>query len=84
MDLREGRFVATPEKGEVSYLLLRPPQAEWCLVLGHGASRPRPVNQRDKVLFATGTVGGKVGGKDATGGKVAAALPLAAKLPLVA
>eukprot|EP00665_Eupelagonemidae_sp_cell47_P003702 gene3702-biopygen6570 len=31
-----------------------------------------------KVLFATGTVGGKVGGKDATGGKVAASLPLAA------
>eukprot|EP00665_Eupelagonemidae_sp_cell47_P016780 gene16780-biopygen12320 len=31
-----------------------------------------------KVLFATGTVVGKVGGKDATGGKVAASLPLAA------
>ena len=38
MDLSAGRFVATPEKGEVSYLLLRPPQAECCLVLGHGAS----------------------------------------------
>ena len=34
----EGRFVATPEKGEVSFLLLEPPQATWCLVLGHGAS----------------------------------------------
>ena len=34
----EGRFVATPEKGEVSFLLLEPSGATWCLVLGHGAS----------------------------------------------
>jgi predicted alpha/beta-hydrolase family hydrolase len=32
------RFVATPEKGEVSALLLRPAGARTLLVLGHGAS----------------------------------------------
>eukprot|EP00665_Eupelagonemidae_sp_cell47_P015943 gene15943-biopygen10122 len=37
-----------------------------------------PRHPGDKVLFATGTVGGKVGGKEASGGKVAASLPLAA------
>jgi predicted alpha/beta-hydrolase family hydrolase len=31
-------FVATPEKGEVSALLLRPGDASHLLVLGHGAS----------------------------------------------
>jgi predicted alpha/beta-hydrolase family hydrolase len=31
-------FIATDEKGEVSSLLLRPEQARWLLVLGHGAS----------------------------------------------
>jgi predicted alpha/beta-hydrolase family hydrolase len=34
----EMRFVATPEKGEVSALLLRPENARALLVLGHGAS----------------------------------------------
>ena len=34
----ESTFVATKEKGEVSSLLLRPPEARWLLVLGHGAS----------------------------------------------
>jgi hypothetical protein len=34
----EMRFVATPEKGEVSALLLRPADARALLVLGHGAS----------------------------------------------
>jgi predicted alpha/beta-hydrolase family hydrolase len=34
----ELKFVATPEKGEVSALLLRPPNARALLVLGHGAS----------------------------------------------
>jgi predicted alpha/beta-hydrolase family hydrolase len=34
----ESRFVASPEKGEVSSLLLRPEGAHWLLVLGHGAS----------------------------------------------
>eukprot|EP00665_Eupelagonemidae_sp_cell47_P012474 gene12474-biopygen11172 len=37
-----------------------------------------PARTRTKARFATGTVGGRVGGKDATGGKVAASLPLAA------
>jgi predicted alpha/beta-hydrolase family hydrolase len=32
------RFLATPEKGEVSALLMRPPGASHLLVLGHGAS----------------------------------------------
>ena len=35
---RELKFVATPEKGEVSALLIRPKEATHVLVLGHGAS----------------------------------------------
>src|SRR4249920_2079103 len=35
---KESKFVATPEKGEVSALLLRPGDASHLLVLGHGAS----------------------------------------------
>ena len=34
----ESKFVATEEKGEVSSLLIRPKDARWLLVLGHGAS----------------------------------------------
>lgn len=34
----ESKFLATPEKGEVSALLLRPEHATHLLVLGHGAS----------------------------------------------
>jgi predicted alpha/beta-hydrolase family hydrolase len=34
----EMKFVATPEKGEVSALLVRPGDASYLLVLGHGAS----------------------------------------------
>ena len=34
----ESKFLASAEKGEVSSLLMRPPDAEWLLVLGHGAS----------------------------------------------
>ncbi len=33
----EAKFIATPEKGEVSSLLVRPADAKWLLVLGHGA-----------------------------------------------
>lgn len=33
----ESKFVATAEKGHVSSLLIRPPEAQWLLVLGHGA-----------------------------------------------
>ena len=35
---RERKFLATPEKGEVSALLIRPEGATHLLVLGHGAS----------------------------------------------
>jgi predicted alpha/beta-hydrolase family hydrolase len=37
-DGREMKFLATPEKGEVSALLVRPENASHLLVLGHGAS----------------------------------------------
>src|SRR3954451_13514654 len=37
-DARESKFLATPEKGEVSALLIRPEGATHLLVLGHGAS----------------------------------------------
>ena len=37
-DPREMKFLATPEKGEVSALLVRPDDASHLLVLGHGAS----------------------------------------------
>jgi predicted alpha/beta-hydrolase family hydrolase len=36
--VKELRFLATPEKGEVSALLVRPGEASHLLVLGHGAS----------------------------------------------
>jgi len=36
--MTEGRFIATPEKGEVTSLLIRPDNARSLLVLGHGAS----------------------------------------------
>ena len=36
-DVSETKFVATPEKGEVSALLMRPENATHLLVLGHGA-----------------------------------------------
>src|SRR6516162_11936922 len=35
---KDMKFLATPEKGEVSALLLRPSDASHLLVLGHGAS----------------------------------------------
>ncbi len=34
----ESKFVAAEEQGEVSSLLIRPDDAKWLLVLGHGAS----------------------------------------------
>ena len=37
-DARELKFLATPEEGEVSALLVRPEDATHLLVLGHGAS----------------------------------------------
>ncbi|MGO9466618.1 MAG: alpha/beta family hydrolase [Isosphaeraceae bacterium] len=38
VELRETKFLATPEKGEVSAILLRPEGTSHLLVLGHGAS----------------------------------------------
>ncbi len=38
LTVKEMKFLATPQKGEVSALLLRPPDATHLLVLGHGAS----------------------------------------------
>ena len=42
----ESKFIATPEKGEVSSLLMRPDDAEWLLVLGHGSG----TNMRSSTL----------------------------------
>jgi predicted alpha/beta-hydrolase family hydrolase len=47
-EARELRFLATPEKGEVSALLVRPGDASHLLVLGHGAS----TNMRHATLQA--------------------------------
>lgn len=51
------RFVATPAKGEVSALLLRPEDARWLLVLAHGAGagmRHRFMEAMSARLAATG------------------------------
>src|SRR5215468_9008348 len=45
---KELKFLATPEKGEVSALLVRPEGATHLLVLGHGAS----TNMRHATLKA--------------------------------
>ena len=37
-DMKEMKFPATPDKGDVSALLVRPESASHLLVLGHGAS----------------------------------------------
>lgn len=42
----ESKFIATPEKGEVSSILIRPDNAKWILVLGHGAG----TNMRSSTL----------------------------------
>lgn len=48
MKVLESKFEATPEKGEVSALLMRPEGATHLLVLGHGAS----TNMRHATLAA--------------------------------
>jgi uncharacterized protein len=48
MQAKELKFLATPEKGEVSAVLVRPPDATYLLVLGHGAS----TNMRHATLQA--------------------------------
>ncbi len=47
-----GQFIATPEKGAVSSLLLRPVAAQGLLVLGHGAS----TSMHHRILEAITTV----------------------------
>ena len=42
----ESKFIATPEKGEVSSILIRPDDAKWLLVLGHGSG----TNMRSSTL----------------------------------
>ncbi|HSA79636.1 MAG TPA: alpha/beta family hydrolase, partial [Geminicoccaceae bacterium] len=37
IDASGSKFLATPEKGEVSALLLRPAGARWLMVFAHGA-----------------------------------------------
>jgi predicted alpha/beta-hydrolase family hydrolase len=44
----EMKFLATPEKGEVSALLIRPAEAKHLLIIGHGAS----TNMRHAILQA--------------------------------
>src|SRR5262245_20343635 len=46
MKTKELKFTATPEKGEVSAILMRPDNATHLLVLGHGAS----TNMRHRTL----------------------------------
>ena len=45
-EMIESKFIATPEKGKVSSLLMRPDDAEWLLVLGHGSG----TNMRSSTL----------------------------------
>jgi hypothetical protein len=45
---KEMKFIATPEKGEVSAILIRPKDSTHLLVLGHGAS----TNMRHRTLQA--------------------------------
>ena len=42
----ESKFLASQEKGEVSSLLIRPDDAKWLVVVGHGAG----TNMRHKTL----------------------------------
>jgi len=51
------RFVVSAEKGSVSALLLRPPEARWLLLLGHGAGagmRHRFMEEMSRALAAGG------------------------------
>lgn len=49
MPTKEFKFVATPEKGEVSALLMRPRGATHLLVLGHGAGADMRSNSMQKI-----------------------------------
>ena len=55
--LRELKFTATPEKGEVSALLMRPDGATHLLVLGHGAGADMRSASMQKIAEALVTRG---------------------------
>jgi hypothetical protein len=56
-EVSEAKFVATPEKGEVSALLLRPDNATHLLVLGHGAGSNMRSPMLGKIAGALADVG---------------------------
>ncbi len=56
-DAAEMKFVVTPEKGEVSALLMRPGGASFLLVLGHGASTNMRHTTLQKISERLGSVG---------------------------
>lgn len=51
-DATETKFVATPEKGNVSAILLRPENASHLLVLGHGAGADMRSSSMQKIAEA--------------------------------
>lgn len=55
--IEEHKFLATPEKGEVSALLLRPDGATHLLVLGHGASSNMRTPMLQKIAEALADAG---------------------------
>lgn len=57
MQTLETRFVATPEKGEVSAILIRPQNANALLVLGHGAGAGMRHRHLEAIAQALAAVG---------------------------
>lgn len=57
MTILESRFEATPEKGEVSAILLRPQNANVLLVLGHGAGAGMKHRHMESICGALAAVG---------------------------
>jgi hypothetical protein len=57
---RELKFVATPDKGAVSALLLRPGVASHLLVLGHGARQRRVLGGRHAGAGASSSPAGSL------------------------
>jgi predicted alpha/beta-hydrolase family hydrolase len=53
--MREIKFLATPEKGEVSALLIRPDKATHLFVLGHGASSNMRTPMMESIAEALAT-----------------------------
>src|SRR5688572_20984967 len=56
-EIEELKFLATPEKGEVSALLMRPDEAAHVLVLGHGASSNMRTPMLQKIADALADIG---------------------------